>query len=93
MFQARHTSHPTVCEKRKSSVNSICDSTSGADNDNDECVFTLDNGNIGVMITVRLGGLPVETLMDSCASTNVKDMQRAEIPKKTNANPRNPFGS
>ena len=56
-------------------MNSICDSTSVADSDNDECAFTLDTGNIGVMITVRLGGVPVEALIDSFASTNVEDMR------------------
>lgn len=73
-------------------MNSICDSTSVADSDNDECAFTLDTGNIGVMITVRLGGVPVEALIVFCASTNVEEMRRAEIPKQPN-NPRNAFGS
>ena len=54
----------------------ICDSTSRADRDNDECAVTLDSG---VMVTVRAGGVPVEALIDSCASTNVEDMERAEI--------------
>ena len=92
MYQARDTSHLRVCEKRGSSLNSVCDSTSGADSDNDESAFTLDNGNIGAMITVRLGGVPVEALIVFCARTNVKEMRRAEIPKQPN-NPRNAFGS
>ena len=62
-------------------VKLICDSTSRADSDNDECAFTLDSGNISVMVTFQLGGVPVEALIDSCASTNVEDMGRAEIPQ------------
>ena len=62
-------------------VKLICDSTSRADSDNDECAFTLDSGNIGVIVTVRLEGVPVDALIDSCASTNVEDMGRAQIPE------------
>ena len=62
-------------------MNLICDSTSRADSDNDKFAFTLDSGNIAVMVPVRLGGVPVVALIDSCASTNVEDMRRAEIPE------------
>ena len=62
-----------VRKKGKFGVNSICDSTSGADSDNDEYAFTVDSGNIGGMVTVQLGGVFVEVLIDSGASTNVID--------------------
>ena len=58
-----------------------CELHSTSRDDSDECAFTLESGNIGVMVTVRLGGVPVEALIDSCASTNVEDMGRAEIPE------------
>ena len=59
-------------------MNSICDSTSGADSNNDEYGFTVDSGNIGGMVTVQLGGVSVEVLIDSGASTNVTDKRTWE---------------
>lgn len=53
-------------------MNLICDSTSR--DYSAECAFTLDSGNIGVIVTVRLEGVPVDALIDCCASTNVEDM-------------------
>ena len=87
-----------MCEKRGSKlygVNSICDSTSGADSDNDEYAVTVDSGNIGGMITVQLGGVSVEVLIDFGASTNVIDKRTWEELKsqKSNVNPRNAIGS
>ena len=65
-------------KKGKFGVNSICESTSGANSDNDEYAFTVDSGNIGGMVTVQLGGVSVEVLIDSGASTNVIDKRTWE---------------
>ena len=82
-------------KKGKYGVNSICDSTSGADSENDQYAVTVDSGNIGGMITVQLGGVSVEVLIDSGASTNVIDKRTWEELKsqKSNVNPRNAIGS
>ena len=58
-----------VRKKGKYGVNSICDSKSGADSENDEYAFTVDSGNIGGMLTVQLGGVSVEVLTDSPQAT------------------------
>ena len=67
-----------VRKKGKFGVNSICESTSGANSDNDEYAFTVDSGNIDGMVTVQRGGVSVEVLIDSGASTNVIDKRTWE---------------
>ena len=84
-----------VRKKGKYGVNSISDSTPGADSDNDEYAFTVDSGNIGGMVTVQLGAVSGGVLIDYGASTNVIDKRTSEELKshKANTNPRNAIGN
>ena len=60
-------------KKGKHGVNSICDRTSAHDSDNDEYALTVDSKNIGGMVIVQLGGVSMEGLINSVASTSVFD--------------------
>ena len=51
---------------------------SRADSDNNEYAFTVDSGKKGGMVIVQLGGVSVEVLIDSGASTNVIDKRTWE---------------
>ncbi|KAK2555756.1 hypothetical protein P5673_022337 [Acropora cervicornis] len=53
--------------------------TSALDSDNDEYALTVDSKNIGGMVIVQLGGVSMEGLINSGASTS--DMRGAEIPE------------
>ena len=54
-------------------MNSICDRTSTLDSNNDEYALTVDSKNIGGMVIVQLGGVSMEGLINSGASTSVFD--------------------
>ena len=54
-------------------MNSICNRTSTFDSDNDEYELTVDSKNIGGMVIVQLGGVSMEGLINSGASTSAFD--------------------
>ena len=60
-------------KKGKHGVNSICNRTSTFDSDNDEYELTVDSKNIGGMVIVQLGGVSMEGLINSGASTSAFD--------------------